>query len=399
MISGLLFIVLFLASLDGFVLGESGSFNIRMSPLAFPVLIFLFSLEAGRKAKMTIVTNQWFYFDYKFFAPFFLFILALLPLHIQFIAIDKFAAIKLVLLFIFNVAYFCSYFTVFKLSVSLASMRNAISLQILLVVVIVIFQLLLSFAGMYEPIKYGSEGWLNLGRPSAFFDDVGWLGVWVFGLLCVYVGIQKSLGKSEIPSFRDGGGIIISTVIVALISQSRILLLLIFLLIIFSYKINIKYIILLLVSFVVISIVIFVIGSISENIYYDILDLSRNPRLNDFYLVSDELDSRDAWLFGVGLGGGEILNETYEWRNMSSTLNVLPLSFIFETGILGLFIFLNVTYFLSKLLKDRQSKLSFALILFAMIFHNSIHKHFYWIILALIFWVDSLPGSSKDNCQ
>lgn len=381
-------------------MGEGSGFNIRATPVLYPFFFFLFYLDAQQnslhlysKQKLIFLSTEFlFSIGALFFVAF--------PLHLEFVTLNTSSSLKILILLAFNLLYFTSLYVIFLGQISSKSMLKVISIQIYLIALIIVFQLFLALVGFYQPLKFGLEGWLNLGRPSAFFDDVGWLGIWVFGLLCVYIGILKSLNQIQLPTMTNGGAVIVASFVIALISQSRILFLLIASLILISYKFNPKIIAIISSSLFCIFAVIFFGSGLSENLYYDLIDFSKNPRLNDFFLVVDELESRDSWWFGLGLGGGEILNETYAWRNMSSTLNVLPLSMVLETGLSGLILFALIISGLFRMLQNKHSKTSFVLLVFALIFHNAIHKHFFWLLLAMIFWLDKVISARKQlNAQ
>lgn len=264
-----------------------------------------------------------------------------------------------------------------------------VSLNVHLVFLTVAAELLLASFGLHHPERYGIEGWRLLGRPTAFFDDPGWIAIWILGLTSLYLGIARNYHSSRKITLKHQWAIIISALSIAIANQSRALLL--FLIIIVAATQGWRTRILLFYSALIIAVALIGLGPgiLSENLYYDIVNIDRNPRLNDLRLISDVLSANNAWLFGLGLGSGELVNNSYPWRNMASTHNVLPLSLLMETGLVGLTAFTLASVFFVQCLKTREARTSILLLFIAAIFHNPINKHFFWALIALAFWADA----------
>lgn len=375
-------LLVFLAAIDLFTFSVYGA-NLRYFHFAFILFIlFDFVFVGNRRENYFRVRGDLFY-TVKAIA----FLFVMLCFHVVFVSQDRAGSTKSLILVFVN-SFSCLY--VFRIAThgrNVLLLPGVIKFNIVWVSCLVVLQFFLSVVGLYHPIKYGIEGIGAYGRPAALFDDPGWLAWWVGFLFIFYTVLSDKLGN------RKDYLVVFVAFLSAILSGSRAQIILI----LFSFfglsqkrdSYRVFFYIVLIVS-----ILLALVFGLPENFYYDFVNLDRNPRLNDAYLIIAAVFDKGREWFGFGSGTLYLLNVDYEWRGFS-TSNVFLLNVFYEYGFLGLLVFLALAVFVFNKLKTFEMKVVFVVLFFMLNFHNATQKVLFWVILGLLFSVDFTVASSR----
>ncbi|WP_128331188.1 O-antigen ligase family protein [Apibacter sp. HY039] len=233
---------------------------------------------------------------------------------------------------------------------------------------------------------YGEFGFMNLGRAAAFFIDPNWLCNWITILYLIYF----LLVKNKIINSKKFKTVTCLLIAILLLTQSRVGFLSVILgALVINYgdrSLGKKIFYSIIALFILYVFFYFLLPYLPFNIYYDLVDLERNPRLHDFYIVSENMENKE-W-FGHGLGTIGQLNDSYNYLEWSNAINVLPVQIYYEFGIFGLVILLLNILLIIKYLYSNSLRIVFLFLLFYTIFHNPTYKQYYWVLLSIIVYID-----------
>ncbi|MBB3699815.1 O-antigen ligase family protein [Flammeovirga yaeyamensis] len=301
-----------------------------------------------------------------------------------------------------NILFSLIVYIIIKKNENISSFIFLVKTNLNLTCSVIIFQFILSSIGLYEPEQYGSNGFFKLGRPTAFFGDPGWVAYWLIilsGILFEFIRL----------GFLSRNSLFYSTTLLFfafIINQSRVTIAFVVLniiLILYYDKRSIKY--LLVISFISLSVMLLMLVyfdfiEIPENLYYDIVDLSKNPRLYDAKNILTQFEKSYNYILGNGLGSLSRLKLIYPWRNYTNAHNVVILQVINDLGFLGLMIFMLFFMELFKIFKSRFCKILFIEIIILLNFHN-IFPYFqlFWFLLILLLCIDRVYCKQIKNYE
>ncbi len=357
-------------------------FGVNLRPFFAPLLIYLildiFSLSSNR---MTIRK------DCFHSIVLMLLITTLLILHTTCYSFDQYSSIKVSFLLLCNAISGMYVYRLIKYDLTYLLLPAILKFNIVFTCILVIAQFGLSMLHLYQPIKYGIEGIGGYGRPAALFNDPGWLAWWL-GYLFIFYGIL-----SDKFNLKQSRVVLVVIFLAAIFSGSRTLLFLLLMSFVFIYRKKVA-ILAIIPLFFTFAFILALIYGVPENFYYDLVDLDRNPRLNDANLIVSPVFEAGRQFVGFGAGTLHILNETNEWRNFT-TSNVFLLNAFHEYGYVGLIVILILFIFSYTHLKVGKMKFFYILLFFMLNFHNATPAVFFWVILGTFFAVDQIVFSNK----
>lgn len=113
----------------------------------------------------------------------------------------------------------------------------------------------------------------------------------------------------------------------------------------------------------------------------------QNPRYFDFVFIDAQITDTRERILGSGFGNIYHLTESMPWRDNYYVSNQLWLQVYINYGYAGLFLMLLYIFkiIISSPQKTRRIKL---LLIFALQFHNSILMPSFWVLVALILFID-----------
>lgn len=139
------------------------------------------------------------------------------------------------------------------------------------------------------------------------------------------------------------------------------------------------------VIFMLCTALIFFIGDLvtllPENMTYDIVDMSRNPRLNDFLHIYPMLEQYS--LLGIGFGDLSKFTESMSWRETYPVVNQMWLQVFGMSGYIGLFFFLYFIYTATLSYRGVQRLLVFLLFIIMQV-HNAMFMIIPFITFAMV---------------
>lgn len=362
-------------------------FNLRLTHILIPYLLILLYLN-----KFKLFMKSYNIMKRTKLYVFFMLFLFLCFYATLYSAPDTLGGLKLFLSILLNATLGVLFYgALISNRIDLNFLIKVSYLSTIAICIIIIIQLLFSIFGLYKPHMYGIDGFFLLGRPSAFFNDPGWLSYWLI-ISSIIVFDSKRLKKVKIKDFFV---YLIFLGLGLLISQSRIGMLFIFVnfyIFILHKKIEERFF---LIFFGTVSLattillVTYDILYLPENLYYDIVNLKANPRVYDSITIYKEyLKSQNIW-FGNGLGSLDRLIELYPWRNYTNAHNILLLQTLNDLGLFGLILIFILIKMLYNKLNNRVTKIIFIQFMILLNFHN-IFPYFqlFWFFLPLIFAYD-----------
>ena len=122
--------------------------------------------------------------------------------------------------------------------------------------------------------------------------------------------------------------------------------------------------------------------ALSENFYYDLISLERNPRITDAVFIIDGLIRNGNQYFGIGFGNLLPLIEDMSWRDYYPVSNQLWLQLVGNFGWTGLIV---AVVLIGQGLKS-VSRIEFVfwvLLLLSVQLHNSFFMSIFWTVTAL----------------
>lgn len=254
--------------------------------------------------------------------------------------------------------------------------RNFIKKYLILIIILLIMDVILSsFLGVSPFTVFSTNPIEGYRNHQLFSNEPNWLSMLIVSLnvLRKAVEIDKKTDRYDW-----------LTLLIILILESRIFILFQIVGMILQYnlkKINLKTVTLVFISsFLIVSAFTFII----DDFLYDIIDLNKNPRLNDFLFFNNQVSK--ILFFNFEPGNLFYLSENLTWREIPQTVvNSSITQFYFNFGIIGLILLYRMLFF-----KSNNSQLIFlgVLLIISSIFHNHLFRHQFWIILSIMYMVD-----------
>jgi len=376
----LVFMLFSAISLSGIVISEKG-FSLRPFHLA-TLIIMAYGFITDFKLNIISFSNTLKY-TWIFY---FLFVIPIGLLN----SFSFLLSIKLYINIWINIFLGLVLYSFLDINYSIEFFKKIVIINLQVVCVIIVIQFALALIGLYKPVQFGETGLMLLGRPAAFFGDPGWVAYWII-FLSVYLFYFKKQEEVSLSTFMITLGLMFCTFI---INQSRVTMFLVILnsLVLLNYKILEK---LLIIAFGFIStlfIVFLIVGNIvhiPENMYYDIIDVNRNPRIYDgIAIITHYFEDGNFW-FGNGLGSISRLVEYYPCRNFTNAHNVLFLQILNDSGLIGIISILFLFVLLYREVKCKLSKIIILEFFFMLNIHN-IFPYFqmFWVLLFLFILID-----------
>ncbi len=126
---------------------------------------------------------------------------------------------------------------------------------------------------------------------------------------------------------------------------------------------------------------------VSEDLYYDLVNINKNPRIYDMLFIFDALEERDALLYGIGFGDITPLTTEMSWREFYPVSNQMWLHLVGNFGIIGagiiFILILNMVPY-----KNSFAALYLIFLLLVLQLHNAIFLPIPYVLIALLFGVE-----------
>lgn len=240
------------------------------------------------------------------------------------------------------------------------------------------------------PITDPGSGIAGVGRPTLFFDDPNWIA---FYLLMNYWLVLWFYKQGEFTK-KTMTGCNILIFCAFMIIQSRLALSFFFITYFFHYMPAARRKAYALVVGVPLFVIVLLLGVsdiesiLPRNMYYDLVDLSKNPRLNDFTNLITEIDYYKTYKLGFGWGSLPFIYDDYASRGYKGAVNVLPLQIYFDFGYVGLIIFTFLFIISIPKYKDRYLRMVYVMFIVYNVFHLSVYKQFFWVYMVLLIYIN-----------
>jgi len=273
-----------------------------------------------------------------------------------------------------------------------ARLPNMIITGIKIQSVFIVINFVLAVAGFISSVNANGDsntGLLGVARPGGFFNDPNWVSEFIVVLFFCALYFYKD-GRISHKQMMSLSIIVIGDFV---LTESRVaLLFLLVTLYFFFFKRDNRNVITFTFIIPVFLLALALGGDIKSllpsRFYYDILDYQNNPRLADINNLLTELTFHHRYQFGFGWGALPYIADTYYWRNYSGSINVLPIQILFDFGYVGLTIFTIIFFVTLKRYKNPILRFAFFTLMFFNVFHMSAYKQFYWVLLALILFLN-----------
>jgi len=269
----------------------------------------------------------------------------------------------------FNLIFMLCFLTYLR-KLSVLEIVAAIKLFMFMVGSLILFDIVWMFFGLDSLFLIFStnplEGYKN---HQLFSNEPNWLSILFLFLAAIVTAIER----------RPSRAFLVNTTFCLLVLNSRIVLLLYLIMLategrsLVSAKSLIR-----LSGFLFLSVTSVIYFTDVSEVFYDLLDIRRNPRLNDFVFYTNE--AFQGGLSWWGSGAGALLQFQAPWRDSPQiVVNSLATQLYVEAGLIGsVLFFVNVFFFLPKEVKYFTF---FTIVL--VILHNFIFRQQFWLVLAL----------------
>jgi len=365
--------------LDQFPVYNLGKFSIKLSH--FSLILFAIGLIFTKR----LIINL------KIFVSC-LIIIFLLLISIYFSPVKISSSYSLILTFLFNIFISWIYISIVY-NFSLTEFEKLLLYNINIQIIISLIQLVLLILGYNTFIDIGKAGFGGIGRMGGIFVDSNWLAAWIVMNFALYSFLKEKRG-AQVNLFY-----LFLIFIILIFIQSRIGLICFFgTIILIIEKSNLKKIMYL--SVLIMLILLGINKSILPyNFLYDLVDLNSNPRLNDMKIFIDVINIYNRKFIGMGFGTLNIINDYYPWRELTSVSNNLLGQIFFEFGIIGVSVFILGIIFLFKKINNKIIKLIILMLLLINLFHNSLFKQYFWLIIGNIYIISLKLDSISLNIK
>jgi hypothetical protein len=130
---------------------------------------------------------------------------------------------------------------------------------------------------------------------------------------------------------------------------------------------------------------------------YDILDLNRNPRLNDYIFIFKEMQAAGELTFGAGFGPIDRYTLNMTWRENYPVSNQLWLQVLANFGFFGLTIFILLSVFFLYSASNAPTRLAIFAFMFSLQLHNYSQKSFFGILFFSGIYAVQLSTKRKEE--